>query len=309
MQLSNLLFRSVAAAGAAALFAACSAVPLAPPTTGGVSSATRVAPQKGGTFVYTCQTFNSDCLVFVSNKLSVETKKNLKGPSGVVAGSDGHLYIANKSDHNILVFAAGGKKLLAKLSDGGGSPTDVAVYKDSVVASSGTVLTYFSKGAKSPTRTLKDSAVKAGFGVAFDPSGNCYWSYENTSSKYAVDEFSGCKGSPKNLNISTGSPHGIAFDGSANLYFTSPSGSGSAVFKCSGTSSCASTYKGFIVPQFLNFSSKFTDLWVDDTGSYSPGLAYLYEIDISSGKTVATITQDLTFFDPPSGVAPGPGSL
>jgi hypothetical protein len=50
-------------------------------------------------------------------------------------------------------------------------------------------------------------------------------------------------------------------------------------------------------------------VWIDDTGDYQCYCEGLYEIDVKSGKEVAKILSGLKFFDPPSGVAAGPGPL
>jgi hypothetical protein len=264
-----------------------------------------------GTYSYTCQGETTiDCLVFQGTKLVRTLTKGLKTPLGVAAGADGLFYIADSAGKNVLVYSAGGAKLAATLSDGTNAPVDIAVYKDAVVAANQKTLTYFAKGATKPTLTLKDASAVQGSGAAFDSKGNCYWSFA-TKSGAQLDEFKGCKGKGKNLKISPGSPYGIAFDGSGNLYYTSYGASGTGVYKCSGVTGCAQTYSslGFIDPQYVNFSKGFTDLWVNDPGNYQCYCAGLYEIDVSTGKEVGKITNSLSFFNPPTGVASGPGPL
>jgi hypothetical protein len=73
--------------------------------------------------------------------------------------------------------------------------------------------------------------------------------------------------------------------------------------------SCKLAFSGFHIPQYLNFGPKFTDVWVTDLGTYSPGLAYLYEFNAATGKELAKISDGLSFFAPPAGVSPGPGAL
>lgn len=267
------------------------------------------AAKPSTSYVYTCQNgIVYDCLIYAKGKLVATIEKNVKGLLGVAAGKDGLFYVANESANDVLVYSAGGKKLLQTLADGSNVPAAVAVYSDQVAVSNKATLTFFAKGAKTPTRTLKDSNAVKGVGAAFDSKGNCYWSFVNKKSAAQVDEFKACNGKPANLNISPGSPSGIGFDGQGNLYYASRSSSGTGVYKCSGVSSCTLTYSQFIAPQSLNFSKGFADLWVDDTGNYQSAAA-LYEIDVSTGKIVTTISSGISFFDPPTGIAAGPGPL
>lgn len=258
--------------------------------------------------MYTCQNEGTaDCLVY-SDQRVLRTITDVAKPVGIAAGKDGLFYVADESALKVLVFSSGGKKLVAKLSDGKNVPDDVAVYNDEVAVSNQKTLTFFSKGATKPTRTLKDSGAQQGRGAAFDSLGNCYWSFENQSSSAQVDEFKGCKGSPKNLKISGGSPYGIAFDGKGNLYFTAYNTASRGVYRCKGFASCKLVWSSFIDPQYVNFSKGFSDLWVSDPANYQ-STAALYEIDLSTGKVIDTITYGFSSLNPPIGVAAGPGPL
>ncbi len=182
--------------------------PLAPAGPPGAAPAPQLRSngKAGGTLVYTCQNEDSpDCLVYSGQRVLRTITKNLTKPAGVAAGKDGLFYVADESAEKIWVFSSGGKRLVAKLSDRGNVPDDVAVYNDEVAVSNQKTMTFFSKGATKPTRTLKDSSAQQGRGAAFDSEGNCYWSFENKSSTPQVDEFKGCSGSPRNLKVSGGS--------------------------------------------------------------------------------------------------------
>jgi hypothetical protein len=281
------------------------------PSNAGVGLSRSAAPAASATpYVYTCQSGTaSDCLIYSSDgKLLKTLKKHLQSPLGVAAGKDGRFYVANELGNNVLVYSAGGGKLLRTLDNGGNTPIDVAVYQDEVAVANLHVMTFFAAGATQPTRTLKDSNAFQGSGAAFDSLGNCYWSFVNQKSAAQVDEFKHCKGRPHNLHITPGSPYGVAFDAAGNLYYTSYSSQTQGVFKCTGVTSCGLAYGQFIDPQYLNFSGDFKDLWVSDPGNYQSGAA-LYEINVKTGKVLQTITAGLSFFNPPSGVAAGPGPL
>ena len=300
----------VALGAPALLVAGCGGQQLAPnaPAPAPITSDAKGA----ASFSYSCQssTSNIDCLVFQGNKTIRTLTKGLKKPLGVAAGKDGLFYIADQSAKDIFVYSAGGAKLVATLSDGSNAPIDVAVYNDEVAAVNKNTLTFFKKGATKPTLTLKDSTAVQGSGAAFDSAGNCYWSF-TTKSGASVDEFKGCKGKPVNLKISPGAPYGIAFDGSGNLYYTGYNASGRGIYACSGVKSCALAFTklGFNNPQYLNFSSDFADLWINDPGNYGCYCQGLFGIDLKTGKEVGKIESGFSFFDPPSGVAIGPGPL
>jgi hypothetical protein len=307
-------FALLGALGASALlFAGCGAQQLTPANA--PPAATITSNAKGGaSYEYTCQstTSNIDCLVYQGSKTVQTLTTGLKKPLGVAAGKDGLFYIADESAKDIFVYSAGGAKLVATLSDGSNTPVDVAVYNDEVAASNKNTLTFFAKGATKPTLTLKDTTAVQGNGAAFDSAGNCYWSFK-TKSGASVDEFKGCKGKPTNLKIAPGTPYGIAFDGNGNLYYTSYNASARGIYACSGVKSCALVFTKikppFVNPQYLKFSSNFSDVWVDDPGDYQCYCTGLYGIDVKTAKVVGKIQAGLSFFDPPSGVAIGPGPL
>lgn len=288
--------------------AGCAAQPLAPPSD--AAPAPLLSPKGAAGFVYTCQNELSvvDCLVYSGQNVVRTITKGLVRPVAAVAGKDGLFYVADESAADVLVFSSGGKKLVAKLTDSGETPNDAAVYNDAVAVSNQKTLTFFSKGATKPTRTLKDSNAMQGRGAAFDSKGNCYWSFENKSSSAQVDEFKGCAGSPQNLKISGASPYGIAFDAGGNLYFAEYSSPSKGVYRCKGTKSCTLVWSTFVAPQYLNFSKGFADLWVSDPANYQ-STAALYEIDIATGKIAATITYGISSLNPPIGIAAGPGPL
>ncbi len=277
-------------------------------TASGAAPDTLAPKPKTGT-VYTCQNQTQHrCLVYQNGKIEKTLSAGLVKPAGVVAGADGLVYVADEGAKAILVYSAGLQKQMQKLGDGTNAPVNVAVYKDEVLAANGKNATFFKKGATKPTATLTASGVSKASGVAFDPSGNCYLSFAAKSGAQ-VDEFTDCTGKGQDLKISPGSPYGIAFDGTGNLYYATFSGSTSGVYKCNGVKSCKLALSGFHIPQYLNFGPNFTDLWVTDLGTYSPGLAYLYEFNAANGRQLAVISDGLDFFAPPAGVSPGPGAL
>ena len=265
-------------------------------------------PDAQRSYAFTCQNGSVfDCLVYTAGGKLLRTRKHdVESPLGVAAGSDGRLYVANEFGSDVLVYSSGGRKLSAVLSNGGNVPIDVAVFHGEVAVSNQHVMTFFSSGATAPTRTLRAPSVLQGTGAAFDPSGNCYWSYYNEVPKLELVEFVGCKGKARVRSVSPGGPYGIAFDGSGNLYYSVFAESrNNGVYRCSGLSSCSLFFEA-AAPEYLNFSQNFQDLWISVPGGGSPGNA-LYEIDVASGKVVQEITAGLTPSNPPTGVAAAPG--
>jgi hypothetical protein len=308
MHMRRLALRTATLGATLACLAACGA-PGITPTAPGAATLDSLAPKAKTGTVYTCQYQTQlRCLVYQNDKIKKTLSSGLKKPTSIVAGADGLVYISDESAKAILVYSAGLQKHMQTLDDGADAPVDVAVYKDQVLAANAKNATFFAKGATKPTVTLTASGVSKATGVAFDPSGNCYLSFA-TKTGAAVNEFKGCKGKGQNLKISPGSPYGIAFDGSGNLYYATFSSSTNGVYRCSGVTSCKLALSGFHIPQYLNFGTNFKDLWVTDLGTYSPGVAYLYEFDAANGKQLAKITEGLSFFAPPAGVSPGPGAL
>lgn len=277
-----------------------------PPSQLVASGEARETAAAGREFVFTCHNATSyECLVYnKAGRLLRTKKKELVDPQGVAAGSDGLLYVANEGAKNVLVYAAGGHSLLRALDDGGNVPIDVAVFGQTVAASNLHNVTVFGSGATKPSRTLKDPNVFQGSGVAFDPSGNCFWSFTNEQLHEQVDEFAACRGKPVAVPITEGSPNGLAFDGAGNLWYASGSTQNPGVYRCKGTSQCGIVYDEFQDPVYINFSHDFHDLWVDD-----PGSAAVYEIDIANGNVVQEITAGLSIDNTPSGVAAAPGPL
>jgi hypothetical protein len=303
---------AAAAAASALTIAGCSAGGVAPTFAPGAASATArqaVSPDATTTYAYTCQNIGgADCLVYKGTKLYKTIKTGLQSPVGVAAGKDGHFYVSDQSAKEIVVFSAGGKSLIGTIADGGNVPVDVAVSGSALAVANLHSMTYFASGAGKPTRTLKDSDQSKGTGAAFDLKGNCYWALVTKSSGAQVDEFKGCKGKPQRLKLGAGSPYGVAFDGEGNLWYTSYFSAANGVYKCSGVSSCTLVYSSFVNPQYINFAGDFKSIWVSDVGNYQYGSA-LYQIDVSNGKVLKKITNGLSFFNPPTGMAAGPGPL
>jgi hypothetical protein len=264
----------------------------------------------GGIYIYTCQNGTTfDCLVYNERGTLLRTLSlGVRSPDGVAAGRDGLFYVANNFGADLLVYSAGGRKLLRTLDNGGNAPVDVAVYHDSLAVANLHDMTFFRAGVTKPTRTLEDTHALQGTGAAFDLHGNCYWSLVNQQLTAQVDEFNGCNGKPHKLNIRPGSPYGIAFDHRDNLYYTSFSTQTNGVYRCKRVSSCSLVYDQFVDPQYLNFSADYRYLWINDPGNLSEGSA-LDEVRVVTGKVVRKITNGISFFDPPAGVAHGPGPL
>jgi hypothetical protein len=274
-------------------------------------------PLKKSTGVNTCESNGpaGDCKVYALGAGDVLTyssdiKKKLIEPQGTIVDPSGNWYIANTGANDVPIYNSAGTKMTSVLDDTGQDPVDVAVAPNLVAVSniysetfgSGSVSLY-AGGATSPTSTLSSGTDFAqGVGVAIDPSGNCYWAYNDLSSGLGyVVEWTGCTGSPTTIVDGTilyvG---GITFDKAGNLYYTDQGVE--TIYKCTGTTNCVSWSTGYGDPLLMHFDAAGKVLWVADSSGY------IDAVNPKNGKiikqNVATGGKSL----PPLGVAPVPGA-
>jgi hypothetical protein len=218
-------------------------------------------------YLYGCDYYDSGCNVYYGSGASAGFIGGLTDPQGTAVDQDYNVYIANTGTNQIFIYAPGGTNQLSTLNDPNYYPGDVAVFqksgKKSIVAVSNVISTgslppnvsvYASTVNEAmPTYYLSDPAAVRGEGVAFDSSGNCYWSFVNTSGVGQIDEFPGCAKhvSPTNLMISTEYAGGLAFDSNDNLYYTDQLAG--TVNACLSTTpaTCSVLASGFGDPLFM----------------------------------------------------------
>lgn len=239
-------------------------------------------------------------------------------PMGTVATPGDLWYVANSGDSDILVYnttRTGPKSLEATLSDEHEVPVNVAVNptrqivavsNGSTTASDAGSLSIYLNGAEKPSRTLTyQSDPIQGQGVAIDPSGNCYWSFNDSRTLTgSIVKFAGCNGSGTLLETALFKAGGMAFDKSGNLYYVDQL---AGIYKCQGSSSCKiftplAGVGGLVIPTNINFdNSSPQNLWTADAGGYidavNPAGLILYTLKTIGGAT-----------HPPIGIAPAPGS-
>ena len=141
------------------------------------------------------------------------------------------------------------------LDDSGEVPVNVSVTPNrrlvavsnatSAGSGTGSVSVYLNR-ATQPSRTLTyGSDLLVGEGIAIDPQGNCYWSFDDASKPTEVGsivEFTQCSGSGTLVISGISSAGGVVFDQSGNLYYIDQA---SGVYKCEGISRCALFATGF----------------------------------------------------------------
>jgi DNA-binding beta-propeller fold protein YncE len=256
------------------------------------------------TYIYACQPYTSDCLVYDANGNLLKTvSKHTDEPLGITADPDGNLYVAREDTEEVAVYSPGMASVSRVLHTGKDVALDVAVHGETVAVADQHAVTVFEPGATKPSRRLTDPDVLQGSGIAFDSKGNCYWSLVSQTSGGRIDEFAGCAGSPQALAI-TGFPAGLAFDGSDNLYFANDTFDASAgVYKCAGVANCVAVYGQDTNPTFIKFDKGWKDLYVSGMGAPT-----VTEISIATGSIVQTISQGLSSSNPPFGIAVGPGA-
>ena len=262
------------------------------PLRGGSPHAVAPAAQPAGfdaglaPVVYACEPDYNQCTVYrQGTKALLRTVTGLSEPQGTAVDASGNWYIANTAGSSIPVYKKNGAVLSKTLSDPAEYPVDAAVGSDTVAVSNiyttsftaGNLAIYVG-GATTPSYALSDPNAFQGIGVAFDGSGNCYWSYNSNSGVGQIDEFPGCSpsSSPVNLGIATGFAGGIAVDKAGNLWYLDQY---NGLYECSGTTSCAQVATGFGDPVFFDFSHADKALFIADYGNN--------QIDRSKGKLPA----------------------
>ena len=311
--------RSIETIVAVACLAGCSAGPLAAPP-GSASQAVLAAFRPdaqfyGNDFVYTTHPDGNDVTVYARKGLSLTFLDTLSldvaAPQGIVATPSSWFYLANSGDSNILIYRStrqGPKGPRATLDDSGEVPVNVSVTPDrgliavsngtSAGSGTGSVSVYVS-GSK-PSRILTyGSDLLQGEGVAIDPQGNCYWSFNdlsNPSTLGSIVEFESCNGNGTLIVSGITSPGGMAFDQSGDLYYVDEA---SGIYKCRQISNCALFATGFGLPTNINFDAKAKDLWVADATGY---------IDAVNPETGAIENQIVSVGGAPYGIAPSPGN-
>ncbi|MFZ0681559.1 MAG: hypothetical protein WAM84_01625 [Candidatus Cybelea sp.] len=270
----------------------------------------------GGSLTYTAQLYGNDVKVYSGSgsgfTLECTLTQGLMEPDGIVATANGWVYVANEGTSNVLVYQTKHgmpKGPVSSLSDYDQLPVNVDANpsrklvavsnKSSTSGTTGSVSVYLNRQAV-PSRMLTyGSDMLEGQGVAISHSGDCYWSfYDSTVGSGSIVEFIGCNGSGTVVVPSITAPGGMAFDRGGNLYYLDSS---AGIYKCKKTSNCALFATGFVDPVNINFDQHYKNLWVADAGGYidvvSPKngrIEYKYPVGGSS--------------DAPFGIAPEPGS-
>ncbi len=278
----------------------------------------------GNDLLYSARPSSNDVVVYQrkNDGLTLTPYETLtsgfSAPMGTVATPSDLWYVANSGDSNILVYnttRTGPKSLEATLSDEHEVPVNVAVNptRQIVAVSNGSnmgsgagSLSIYLNGADNPSRTLSyRSDPIQGEGVAIDPSGNCYWSFNDSKTLTgSIVKFAGCNGGGTLLQSLIFKAGGMAFDKSGNLYYVDQL---AGIYKCEGSSSCKiftplGGIAGLVIPTNINFdNSSPQNLWVADAGGYidavNPDGLILYALKVIGGTT-----------NPPIGIAPAPGS-
>ncbi|MBV8067768.1 MAG: hypothetical protein JO113_07305 [Candidatus Eremiobacteraeota bacterium] len=270
----------------------------------------------GNDYVYSAQLYGNDATVYARKGLSLTPLETLypgiAAPQGTIVTPNGWWYLANGGDANVLIYRStrkGPNGPVGSLDDSGEVPDNVSVTGDrnlvavsnAVSAGSGTgsVSVYVNRESR-PSRILSyGSDQLAGQGVAIDPQGNCYWSFNDVSSPSKVGSivgFANCSGAGSPVVSGIVSAGGMAFDHSGNLYYVDEA---AGIYKCQKTSSCKLLASGFGLPTNINFDSKQKHLWVADATGY---------IDAVNPQTGKIEFQTISVGGDPYGIAPSPGS-
>ena len=275
------------------------------------------AQHYGNDWMYSTTPGTGDASVYHKKGSNLKYDKsfslNLSSPQGSVVTRDGWWYLANSGNENVLIYRSTVKgpkgPIGTPLDDAGQVPINVAVTPSrklvavsnasSTGSGSGSVSVYLNR-ATVPSRTLTyGTDVLAGEGIAIDPQGNCFWSFNDLStpsSLGSIVKFTGCSGSGSLVASGLVAAGGVAFDQNGNLYYIDQA---SGVYKCNGTTACTLFATGFGVPVSLNFDAGYKHLWVAD------GTGFLDAVNPLDGQ-IESETPSVN--GDPYGIAPSPGS-
>lgn len=273
------------------------------------------AQHYGDDVVYSSQPYDNNATVYKRKGDSLTPLETLTSgiaaPQGTVATPSGWWYLANGGNSNVLIYRTtkkGPKGPVGTLNDSGEIPVNVDVTPDRTLvavsngtsASSGTgSLSIYVNRQSTPARTLtygKD--VLEGEGVAVDPQGNCYWSFNDLSKPSALGsivEFSGCNGTGTLAISGITSAGGLTFDADGNLFYIDEA---TGIYRCKKTAYCKLFATGFGLPINLNFDAEERYLWVADASGY------LDAVDPAYGEIES---QTISVDGDPYGIAPAPG--
>jgi hypothetical protein len=264
--------------------------------------------------IYSSQPNNNDAAVYGRRGHSItllETLYGLAAPLGTVANPQGFWYLTNSGNSDVLIYRTKkkGPKRFGTLDDSGEIPVNVDVTADrnlvavsngtSSSSGTGSVSVYLNRESQ-PSRVLTYGGdVLQGEGIAIDPNGNCFWSFNDLSKPSAagsIVEFAGCSGTGALVISGITSAGGMAFDLSGNLYYIDEA---SGIYKCAGTAQCILLPARFGLPVNLNFDAKEKHLWVADATGY---------IDAVNPQTGQIEITGISIDGDPYGIAPAPGN-
>lgn len=264
--------------------------------------------------VYTSQPYSNNATVYKRKGTALQHQETLttglSAPQGSKAAPSGRWYLTNAGDSNVLIYkrTKKGPEPFGTLEDSGEVPVNVDMNADESLivvsnltsAGSGTgSVSVYTGGASQPSRILTyGSDLLLGQGVAIDPNGNCYWSFDDknvTNGPGFIVEFAGCSGTGNVVVSGITSAGGMTFDDNSNLYYVDEA---SGLYRCQGTVRCTLFATGFGLPININFDAAEKHLWVADASGA------IYAVNPRSGKLEGmTVSID----GDPYGIAPAPG--
>jgi hypothetical protein len=267
-----------------------------------------VNPLTGSEYVLYCGFTESACYVINSSGSLVTTlTTGLDNPQGVAVGAlTSNWYIASTDNFTIpeySVTASGSPSLITTYNSTKDQyPVWPAVFEKGKkkITSTLAISNIFNTSDKDPTvttidektgktKTLTDFFATEGIAVAFDSSGNCYWSYNPGT----IVEYKKCKGDFTKVVTGIKFAGGLAFDSGDNLWYADQE---KGVYKCTGTSNCTLQYSGFGDTFSIAFDSTFSNLYVSDAADE------VIDICPLSGSTCSTF-YTTPYGDQPYGVA------
>jgi WD40 repeat protein len=201
-------------------------------TAANADRSTRAQPDKNTALIFS-SSFGGNSVDYYlkgtgpNNPVAGSLSGSFNNPFGMGVDKRGDLYLANSSDDNVLVYAAGSTSPTNTLNDPNKFPADVAIASDGTVyvangsgpiGASGNVVVY-SPGSTNPTQTLSDAHFFHVSGVALDKSGNLFVTCNagQGMNSGTVVEFKAGSTTGTDTHIVLGYAGGVGLDGAGHL--------------------------------------------------------------------------------------------
>jgi hypothetical protein len=173
-------------------------VPSTPNSSNVFSSSGKLEKDVATKYIYVTDAYLNEVLVYpasVPNASPIKTVTTPSRPWGAATDSEGNVYIAVSGIGSsflgeILVFSSGLASQLYTITNGINYPTAITVDdQNNLYVAQHTVVLEYAAGAESPSRTISGLKWPIYGGLAVDPYGTVYASFEGSLKEGGVEEY------------------------------------------------------------------------------------------------------------------------